>query len=354
MEQNPIQIAKIIKENGLTGYNHGLMHGNTGICIFFYHLARSTNNLVYENIASELLDKVFESFCKLDTVDFENGLAGIGWGIEYLVQNNFVEGNTDEILEHVDNKVFKVLNEDNHTSFELANGLTGYLFYLINRLKDSKAPFSMAQLINRELLILTINKIDVLITAQFPTIVKEIQFDLFWRFPIILFGLKEAFKLNIYNEKIRIILRQWLPNFEVYIPSLHTNRLFLSVVLKQIYSIIPDKRFEKQIQILLFATDFEVLKTEIDYTVLNIRYGWRGVALLLNFAKKEIPTNWPTQQKICQTYQTVTKRYKNPQENLPQKILEGSFMQYGLTLGRSGVGLTELLWPGILYGNFVT
>jgi hypothetical protein len=135
---------------------------------------------------------------------------------------------------------------------------------------------------------------------------------------------------------------------------LHTNRLFLSVVLKQIYSIIPDKRFEKQIQILLFATDFEVLKTEIDYTVLNIRYGWRGVALLLNFAKKEIPTNWPTQQKICQTYQTVTKRYKNPQENLPQKILEGSFMQYGLTLGRSGVGLTELLWPGILYGNFVT
>ena len=351
MEQYPIHIAQIIQQNGLTGTNQGLIQGNIGLCIFFYHLARKTNNPDYEKIADDLLDKIFANLSTSIPADFENGLAGIGWGIEYLVQNNFAEGKTDEILEEVDNKIFRALNEVSQTSVELGNGLTGNLFYLINRLRNKTEPFSMARIINQELLILTINKIDELVTAQFPGIVKEIYFDLFWRFPVMVYGLTEAFKLNAYNEKISCMIRQWLPNFEAYIPSLHINRIFLAVVLKQICVLMPDKRLEKQAQILLFATNFEVLKTEVDHSVLNIRYGWPGVAWLLSMASKEIPADWPNHQLIVQSYHEITGKHKNPLANFLINVPEVNSVQYGLTLGLAGIGLMELLWTGVLSGD---
>ena len=351
MQLLPIQIAKRIQQNGLTGTNHGLMHGNAGLCIFFYHLARQTNNPDYEHVADELLEKVFANLSTSAPADFENGLAGIGWGIEYLVQNHFAEGNTDEILEEVDNKVFRALNEDNLSSFELGNGLTGYLFYLVNRLKHKKEPFSMAQRINRELLILTINKIDELVTARFPAIIREMHFDLFWRFPVMLFGLTEAFKLNIYNMKISCMVSQWLPYFEAYIPSLHINRLFLALALRQIGYQLPDKRLEKQARILLYATDFEVLKTEADPNVLNIRYGWPGVVWLLNMASKEIPADWPNHGLIVQTCNEITECHQIRHENLKPDNPGGNPVQPGLTLGLAGIGLMELLWPGVLVGK---
>lgn len=351
MELNPIQIAKRIQQNGLTGTNHGLMHGNTGLCIYFYHLARQTNDPGYEKFADDLLEKVFANLSTSASADFENGLCGIGWGIEYLVQNHFAEGNTDEILEEVDNKVFRALNEEDPASFELGNGITGNLFYLVNRLKNKKAPFSMAQQINSELFILTINKIDKLVTAQFATMIKEMHFDLFWRFPLVLYALAEAFKLNIYNGKISSMIRQWLPYFEAYIPSLHINRLFLAIALRQIGYHVPDKRLEKQSQILLFATDFEQLKTEVDHHILNIRYGWPGVAWLLNIASKEIPVHWPNQGLINHISNDIKARHQMLHEILNPVIEGGKQVNQGLALGPAGIGLMENLWPGVLSGN---
>lgn len=347
MNFQPNQIAHLIQQKGSTGTNHGLMHGNTGLCIFFYHLARATNNDDYEKIADDLLDKVFASLSLSAPSDLENGLAGIGWGVEYLVQNGFVEGNTDEILEEVDNKVFKALHEDNLNSFEL-NGLTGYLFYVISRLRNPGNPLTMAQRINRELLIRTINKIDELVTTQFPSIVKEICFDLLWRFPVVLFGLTEAFELKIYNEKIRCMIKQWLPNIEAYIPSMHINRLYMATVLTKINEIVPDKRLEKQVQILLYATDFEVLKTDVDPHALNIRFGWTGFVWLLQQASCIIPAACPNYQLISSTCNEITAKYKSTLENMQISNLAANSKQFGLSEGVVEIGLMELLWPKIL------
>jgi lantibiotic modifying enzyme len=66
--------------------NLGLMHGKMGIAIYFFHLARETKNQIYEDYAGELIDEIYDEISTTTTLDFENGLAGIGWGIEYLVQ----------------------------------------------------------------------------------------------------------------------------------------------------------------------------------------------------------------------------------------------------------------------------
>ena len=347
-----IQIARLIQQNGLTGMNHGLMHGHTGLCLFFYQLAKSTNNPEYEQLADDLLDKVFSNLNTSSSADFENGLAGIGWGIEYLVQNGYAEGATDEILEEVDNKVFKALHEENLTSFDLGNGITGFLFYLISRLKKPTNPNSMAQRINRELLILTINKLDELVTNQFLSITKEMYFDLFWRFTVMLYGLAQAFDLNIYSEKIRCMIIQWIMNLEAYLPSMHINRIYLATVLSLVNIRLPNKRLEKQIQILLFATDFEVLKTEVDPGAFNIRYGWPGVVWLLQQASQAIPVTNLNHHQIGSTCTEIIAKYKNTLENLQISNLTANPRQFGLSEGLAGIGLLELFWPGILAEDY--
>jgi len=44
--------------------NLGLMHGKMGICIFFYHVSRYTNNKVCESYADEFLEKVHKYMTK--------------------------------------------------------------------------------------------------------------------------------------------------------------------------------------------------------------------------------------------------------------------------------------------------
>ena len=318
-----------------------------GLCLFFYHLSRQTNNPEYEKIADGLLDQVFANLSTTVSTDFENGLAGIGWGIEYLVQNQFAEGNTDEILEEVDNRVFRVLNEENIPTFELGNGLTGFLFYLISRLKNNSNPPSFASRINRELLILTINKLDEIVTAQFPSIVKEMNFDLFWKFPVMVYGLSEALQLGIYNTKIANMVRQWLPYFEGYLPSLHINRLYLSLVLNRIAVLISERGLLKQVQILMYATDFEKVKTEVDLNEFNLRLGCPGAMWLLKHAMNELPTDYPNYSLIGETYQEMSNSQKPKVEKSVIGFPMDGTTKFGLSNGISGIGLADILWPEV-------
>jgi len=321
----------------------GLFHGNAGISMFLYMLSRHSKDLFYEKKAEELLDKVFTGLNNSVSPDLEDGLAGIGWVTEYLIQHKFVEGDPDIILEEVDNKVFKILNEDNFNSLEVTNGLAGYLFYLIRRLKNTPEEPSMAFQINSELLIHVINKIYEIGTAQFPSIVKDVQFDLFWRFPAMLLGLTEAYKLNIYNQKIRCIYQQWLYNFEAYMPYLHINRLFLALAYSSVNSQFQNKRLEWHIRVLLHSIDYEKIPEESDPKQPNLRFGWPGILALLARAEEVIDPLMPRydQINIC-----MRRIWHMAQPELSQLSLSSFFFEKknrGLSEGLAGIGMLLLM-----------
>lgn len=118
--------------------NLGLYHGKMGIVLFFAHYARYTKNLIYDEFAGELLDEIYEEINDNVSLDFENGLTGIGWGIEYLLQNGFMEGDSDEILCQIDEKVMerdmrRIKDESKK------NGLTGISYYISARLNHSSS-----------------------------------------------------------------------------------------------------------------------------------------------------------------------------------------------------------------------
>ena len=57
----------------------------------------------------------------------ENGLCGLGCGLQYLIQNGFLEGDINEILEDIDSEVIKEYNKPSDNN--LKNDLLLYLNY---------------------------------------------------------------------------------------------------------------------------------------------------------------------------------------------------------------------------------
>lgn len=113
----------------------GLFHGKMGHAIFFAHYGRLVDNVSYENFAGELLEEVYEEINISLPVNMEYGLCGIGWGIEYLVGQGFMEGCTDEILKDIDELI---MERDPRRMHDLSfrKGLGGILYYVMVRLSS--------------------------------------------------------------------------------------------------------------------------------------------------------------------------------------------------------------------------
>lgn len=116
----------------------GLLNGKTGIVITFAHLYELTHNEIYYDYMSELLDDVLDHAHKgLDT-GFMSGLSGIGWGIEYLIQNRFVEGQGIEICEEIDKRIM-AFDPRRIIDLSLDSGLEGLLHYVLIHIGGSNA-----------------------------------------------------------------------------------------------------------------------------------------------------------------------------------------------------------------------
>lgn len=114
----------------------GLLTGQMGIALAFYAYYRHTDCATYGDFAGELLDKALESLDKSVDITFNNGLTGIGWGIEYLLQEGFVDGVGVEICENIDKRI---MESDPRRIFDLSldQGLEGLLHYVLIHISGS-------------------------------------------------------------------------------------------------------------------------------------------------------------------------------------------------------------------------
>ena len=112
----------------------GLYNGKIGVAIFFFHYFRYTGDTLYYDFAEELINEIFDEIHADIIINMEDGLCGIAWGILYLLENNFIDGNPNEILLDVDTKIMeRDILRIKDKSFE--KGLMGILYYIDSRLK---------------------------------------------------------------------------------------------------------------------------------------------------------------------------------------------------------------------------
>lgn len=238
--------------------NLGLLNGKMGISIFFYHLARKTGNPIYEDYAGELIDEIYEDINLNTPLDFANGLAGIGWGIEYLVQNHFIEADADDVFGEIDKRLMPLIHSL-PPSLGLCQGVIGLGAYLLKRIQNPGASDEKIQtLINKQSMIHLISELDRR-TQDVSDLIREpspehhdnetsqgvnpdknqgepATFDLTWDYPMLLAFFTEVFHLHVYNVKVNSILQRLiLPMLEAENhPQLHANRLLLALAIEKI------------------------------------------------------------------------------------------------------------------------
>ena len=85
-------IDKLLSSN-LSKYPVSLFHGKMGLSGYFYHLSQIESNPAYHSKAEQLLDQIMQhDLTPNHSIDVEDGLAGIGLGVTWLVKRQFIEG----------------------------------------------------------------------------------------------------------------------------------------------------------------------------------------------------------------------------------------------------------------------
>ena len=332
--------------------NLGLTNGTAGISIFLYCLSRNLSDDSYAEYADSLLEDIYENvaFIKDSTAD----MIGMGWCFEYLIQNKFCDGNADEILEQIDNRVYRIMSEeDRRRSLDLTHGgLVGYLHYLIIRLKN-KEDTNNSEEINVELFKLTINLISQEALDHFMNLAKDINFSLWDNLYILLLGITDAYSLNIYNEKILNMLRQWESHWTSYIPGIHFNRLYLALNLYRINRILKSRKTNEYIKTLLFSLDINSLRSEVNVErCQSINTGYLGLIFVLKKSISILDPSYPNYTLLRPLMNEISDLCNSHLLLELDKISEGNCRMgdydLGIVNGWAGVGLFLLQNPEIM------
>jgi glycosyltransferase involved in cell wall biosynthesis len=176
-------IARRIRQQNIPEI--GILKGRMGLVIFLFHYARFVNA---EPVEAETMLKDLLPDIKNDIhYGFYTGLSGIGWGIEYLYQQGFIEGDSHEILEDFDKKIMEI-NPQRICNLNKGSGLGGIVLYLLARLYSIEQK-SKSNSFDSEYLTGVYNKICNII-EQYDTTCDSI--DIFMEF------------LNYYERKEKI------------------------------------------------------------------------------------------------------------------------------------------------------
>lgn len=197
MEKTLLKIANTLVVNTQNFDRVGLLKGLTGVALFLYEYSYLTKYEMYNNLADDMLDNIFESTKNMALTDMAYGLSGIGWSVEYLIQKNFVEGDPDEVLEDVHIKLLEnIKNKTIDSNIDIP--LSNYGLYIISRIRNKNVDENYLWII-KDILNLNSKALESEDALSFVYLNSIIYFLIFME------------KRNICNDEITIGLNK-LPN----------------------------------------------------------------------------------------------------------------------------------------------
>ncbi|MCL1933936.1 MAG: glycosyltransferase [Candidatus Azobacteroides sp.] len=174
----------------------GLLYGKMGKVIFFFHYYQFTGNDLYENYAMQLIEEIRYMINYNIPVYYENGLAGIGTGFEYLAQNRFIDNNTNDILAECDDLIYKATFDTPVSNFSLLNGYMGLARYWTFRLQNNT---NIMQNDKNTLIVEALDHILQIVDSNIPENVSDNEITDIYRS---LYDMKQFPQYSAYVEKI--------------------------------------------------------------------------------------------------------------------------------------------------------
>lgn len=116
--------------------NIGLFNGQAGVMLVLAHYAHVKGKPFIENVTDFLLDNIISKIHKDMSIFFADGLSGIGWSIEYLVQNGYLRGSTVDICADIDQKIMSC-DIRRIKSLDVEDGLGGLMHYIVAHIQSA-------------------------------------------------------------------------------------------------------------------------------------------------------------------------------------------------------------------------
>lgn len=121
----------------------GLLNGQMGMVLALYLAGEETEWKACTSLAEKLFESVTEHLEKSMSFCFSSGLCGIAWGIDFLLNKHFIEGDAQEICEDMDKTIMQINPERLDCSLEY--GLEGLLHYVMAHLSSCDcSPFDIS------------------------------------------------------------------------------------------------------------------------------------------------------------------------------------------------------------------
>ncbi|MFV0507362.1 MAG: hypothetical protein ACK5L5_11795 [Bacteroidales bacterium] len=158
------KLADYALMNACSVDSSGLYNGKAGISLALFETARRLKNKHTEEQASNLLKEALLS--KMDDIGFENGLAGIGYLLSYLITHRFIEADFEELFgdKHckIETGIRALSKQDNTYILCKYLSIINYMHLLNEKMISADFSFFAEQILERvgELLLMLFNKTD--------------------------------------------------------------------------------------------------------------------------------------------------------------------------------------------------
>jgi len=118
----------------------GVLNGTAGLALFQFYYAKYLNSEAPADIGEEIIVNSIESINQgFGLPTFCNGIAGFGWTMDHLQQEEFIEIDNDAILADLDEYLYTKMQEDFATNnYDFLHGAMGYGFYFLKRWKNTQ------------------------------------------------------------------------------------------------------------------------------------------------------------------------------------------------------------------------
>lgn len=265
----------------------GLTYGKMGVCIYFYQMERLGKTDQYRVIGDKVLDDVLTEISSVESLNVEDGLAGIALGLIFLVRKKYIEANLNELLVDVDDVIYKYLMFHENKSIIPVKDILGYIYYFNIRLEEISNE--QDQSVFKDV-------IAYLVECLFEN-VNENFFDdydkfsvYYYQLPLLFFVFAGLLEKGIYTSRIFHILDEWKMRLITRIPLLHMNRLYLLWGMLTIKPFLKDTDFIQYVDQIKRSVDVKYLiEREINIKNIFVTNGYSLLFVLLKLIDKKYP-----------------------------------------------------------------
>lgn len=270
----------------------GLLNGKMGACVTWFILGKHEEDSEYTRKAQELLKNIFSAFSFNNCLDLQDGLTGMGLGLEFLIRRRYVEGDINKLLRHVDAHIYKVGCQAMEMSLQGKDlgAMVDILLYETVRHESIENPFRKECC--RRFIIALMNHIYIKRAGSFydeplPYRLKNNVVQYLWT----LLMLKKA---GIEEQRIGRILSEMSYTMLSHVPILQPSRLLLFITASRIAQETGLSPWADYANLLKKTIDFgNILDKDIYDKNIFVMDGAAGIYLLADYCKRHLGLDVP-------------------------------------------------------------